>query len=115
MSRCHNLLILQRIRLTLENDRMDQLLHPPSFLTQYQQWWDKIDLSLVAEVEFAVLILRVCSYASEFLPSPSHTVDSIRGMSLADIRTTCEDISKDLAAICIGVDARGSLLRVQHL
>ena len=94
---------------------MDQLVHPPSFLAQYQQWWAQKSLSSVVDAEFAVLLLRICSYASQFLPSPSHTIDTIRGMFLADIRNTCDDIGDNLAVMCTSLDARGSLLRVQHL
>ncbi|MCJ1431697.1 hypothetical protein MMC27_001052 [Xylographa pallens] len=94
---------------------IDQLIHPPSFLAQYQEWWAKGTLLSVVDVEFAVLLLRICSYASQFLPSPSHTIDTIRGMLLADIRNTCDDIGDNLAAVCTSLDTRGSLLRVQHL
>ena len=69
----------------------------------------------MVDIEFAVLLLRICSYASQFLPSPSYTIDRIRGMILTDIRDACDDIANDLAAICTRLDARGSLFRVQHL
>ena len=69
----------------------------------------------MVDIEFAVLLLRICSYASQFLPSPSYTVDRIRGMILADIRTACDDAANDLAVICARIDSRGSLLRVQHI
>lgn len=62
-----------------------------------------------------MLFLRICAYASQFLPSPSYTIDRIRGMPLADIRDACHDIAEKLAAICERLHARGTLLRVQHL
>ncbi|CRG92720.1 Pyrimidine pathway regulatory protein 1 [Talaromyces islandicus] len=67
------------------------------------------------EVDFAVLILRICSYASQFLPSPGYTLDKIRGVLLADIRNTCDETADSLAAIGRALDSRGSLIRVQHL
>ncbi|KAF2806013.1 uncharacterized protein BDZ99DRAFT_395113 [Mytilinidion resinicola] len=94
---------------------MEQVVYAPWFLGQYQKWWTLGRLSGVLDVEFAVLFLRICSYASQFLPSPSYTIDRIRGMPLADIRDTCHDIAEKLAAICVRLDARGTLLRVQHL
>ncbi|KAF2799144.1 hypothetical protein K505DRAFT_346071 [Melanomma pulvis-pyrius CBS 109.77] len=95
---------------------MDQLVHPPWFLVHYQQWWTKIDrLHRVIDVDFAVLILRICSYASQFLPSPSYTLDKIRGVLLADVCSTCDEIADNLTAICSHLDDRGSLFRVQHL
>ncbi|KAL9004065.1 MAG: hypothetical protein Q9188_003100 [Gyalolechia gomerana] len=94
---------------------MDQLVHLPWFLAKYQQWWIIERMRLVAEVDIAVLILRVCSYASQFLPSPGYTLDKIRGVSLADIRKTCDETADSLAAIATAADGRGSLIRIQHL
>jgi hypothetical protein len=94
---------------------MDQLLHPATFIPQYQKWWTKGTPETVDDVEFAVLLLKMCSYASQFLPSPSYSIDSIRGMLLADIRSACNVIADNLATICRRLHPRGSLLRVQHL
>jgi hypothetical protein len=94
---------------------MEQVVYAPWFLGQYQKWWTLGRLSMVLDVEFAVLFLRLCAYASQFLPSPSYTIDRIRGMPLADIRDACHDIAEKLAAVCERLDARGTLLRVQHL
>ena len=96
--------------------RIDQLVYVPLLLEQYQQWWSLGRRpSSVVDVEFAVLLLRICSYASQFLPSPSYTIERIRGMFLSEIRSVCDDIADTLAGICTRLDARGSLLRVQHL
>lgn len=94
---------------------MDQLLYPPWFLEQYQKWWTIDRPSSVTDIEFPVLFLRVCWYASQFLPSPSYTIDSIRGVALVDIRRSCNDVADVLEPICTRLDTRGSLLRVQHL
>jgi hypothetical protein len=94
---------------------MEQVVYAPWFLGEYQKWWTLGQLSRVYDVEFAVLFLRICVYASQFLPSPSHTIDRIRGMLLNDIRDACHDIAGKLAAICERLEARGTLLRVQHL
>lgn len=72
-------------------------------------------MTLVVEVDFAVLIMRICSYALQFLPSPSYTLNKIRGAFLSDICSTCDDIADNLAAISSASDGRGSLIRVQHL
>ncbi|EER44914.1 conserved hypothetical protein [Histoplasma capsulatum H143] len=95
---------------------MKQVIHSPSFLADYQQWWAKWDNPMaVSDVEFATLIVRICCYATQFLPSPSHIVDQIYGRSLADIRGTCCDIGENLAKACEMLDGKGSLFRVQHL
>jgi hypothetical protein len=94
---------------------MEQLVHPPWFLSQYQQLWSFEKLSSVFHVEFMVLVMRICSYASQYLPSPSHPIDRIRGIFLVDIRTLCDEIAEKLAHICVQLNHNGSLLRVQHL
>lgn len=57
----------------------------------------------------------MCYYASVFLPSPSHTIDSVKGVSLVKIRMSCEEVIKALLPICRKLDPRGSLVRVQHI
>lgn len=57
----------------------------------------------------------MCCYASLFLPSPSHTIDSVKGVSLVEIRKSCEEFIKALSPICRQLDPRGSLVRVQHI
>ena len=94
---------------------MDHLVHTPWFLTRYQLWWAVERVTLVIEVDFAVLILRICSYALQFLPSPSYALNKIRGALLSDICNTCDEIAESLASISSAVDGRGSLIRVQHL
>ena len=94
---------------------MKQLVHAPSFLICYQQWWLKDRPLSIADVEFAVLILRICSYSAQFLPSPSHTVGRIDASSLPEIRNLCADVGNGLARACVTLDWKGSLVRVQHL
>lgn len=94
---------------------MKQLIHAPSFLFRYQQWWLKEKPLSVADIEFAVLILRICLYAAQFLPSPSHTVDSISSLTLREIRHVCTELGNSLAKACVALDWKGSLVRVQHL
>jgi hypothetical protein len=94
---------------------MEQVVYAQWFLGQYQNWWNLGRLTQVIDAEFAVLFLRICAYAAQFLPSPSVTIDSIRGVSLSDIRNACQDVAGKLSAICEKLDGRGNLVRVQHL
>lgn len=57
----------------------------------------------------------MCCYASLFLPSPSHTIDSVKGVSLVNIRRSCEEVIKALLPISRQLDPRGSLVRVQYI
>ncbi|EHA24756.1 hypothetical protein ASPNIDRAFT_182044, partial [Aspergillus niger ATCC 1015] len=94
---------------------MKQIIHPPSFLTQYQHWWTKEWPLPVDDIEFAALVLRIGAYSAQFLPSPTHTLDRIRGQSLSDIRDTCSHLGGELARACLSLNWKGSLVRVQHI
>ncbi|KAL4965285.1 fungal specific transcription factor domain-containing protein [Aspergillus stella-maris] len=94
---------------------MKQLVHVPSFLTHYQRWWaDQNNLS-PNSTEFAVLVLQISSYATQFLPSPSHPDGSIHGLPLSDIRRTSTELANRLSEACVILDWKGSLVRVQHI
>ncbi|KAL5583936.1 hypothetical protein FOVSG1_015287 [Fusarium oxysporum f. sp. vasinfectum] len=107
--------ILQEYAIKTLRDRMVQLVYPPWFLNKYYHWWTIQKLTVVEDVEFAVLLLRICLYATQFLPSPAYTADKIRGIPLSDIRRTCSKAADVLTDICAQADTRGSLLRVLHL
>ncbi|KAL1870691.1 hypothetical protein Daus18300_005011 [Diaporthe australafricana] len=95
---------------------MKQIVHRPSFVAQYQQWCSKAKpLSVVRDVEFTVLILRICAYSAQFLPSPSETIDRIGGLSLCSIRKLCSELGESLAETCLTLDWKGSVIRVQHV
>ncbi|OAT13321.1 hypothetical protein BDBG_08545 [Blastomyces gilchristii SLH14081] len=86
---------------------MKQVIHAPSFLAHYQRWWPKKENPMaVSDIEFATLIALIGSYATLFLPSPSHNVENICGRSLCDIRDTCSDIGEKLAKSCEGGTAQ---------
>ncbi|KAL4954298.1 hypothetical protein BDW69DRAFT_183667 [Aspergillus filifer] len=94
---------------------MKQLVHVPSFLTHYQRWWTDLNHLNTSNTEFAVLVLRICEYATQFLPSPSHPDDSIHRLPLSDIRGTCTKLADSLSEACLTLDWKGSLVRVQHI
>jgi hypothetical protein len=66
-------------------------------------------------VEFAVLILRICLYATQFLPSHAHSGESISGSTLPEIRNACTEVGNRLAKVCVALNWKGSLVRVQHM
>jgi hypothetical protein len=94
--------------------RIKQFIHASSFLDQYKEWWIKERPLSVSDVEFGVLVLRISSYAAEFLPSPSCTVDNINGITLTEIRDICSELGNSLARATLTLDWKGSLVRVQH-
>lgn len=93
--------------------RIEQIIHPPSFLSSYERWWSLTrPLSSVEDFEFAILILRICSYTCTFLPSRSQKIEEL---AVQHIKEVCDSKASQLVSICNRLDFRGSLLRVQHL
>lgn len=90
-------------------------MEPSSFKDAYRRWWTLDGLLTLHDVEFAIVLLRICSYTSLFLPSPTYNIDAVRGMKLADIRSTCTEIGDNLFSMAVEIDRQGSLFRVQHL
>ncbi|KAL8791272.1 MAG: hypothetical protein Q9213_000229 [Squamulea squamosa] len=80
-----------------------------------RQWWLKDRPLSIADIEFAVLILRICLYAAQLLPSSLHDIDKISALSLPENRNVCTEVGNSLAKACLVLDWKGSLVRVQHL
>lgn len=95
--------------------RMSQLVHAPWFLKKYQGWLHIRCATLVSELDFTILILRICSYTLQFLPSPICPIDRIHGILLSDLQTVCDETSTSLEVISAAADGRASLLRVQQI
>ncbi|KAF1955970.1 trascription factor [Byssothecium circinans] len=85
------------------------------FFKDYERWWKTDTITRVADVEFAVLMLRICAYSSHFLLSQKYTVDTIKGRPLSDIRSNCGRLAERLEGICNAAMLRGSLMRVQYM
>jgi hypothetical protein len=93
---------------------MKQIVDARQFLLQYEVWWEKKRPLSAPDVEFAVLILRICSYTAHFASSTLHTVDHKTVLPLPEIRAACSEIANSLVKACIVMDWKGSLVRVQH-
>lgn len=66
-----------------------ELVYSTTFLDRYNEWWSHPCQS-VDDLEFAVLLLRLCSYSAQFLPSQNYTADTILGEPLRTIREQCD-------------------------
>ena len=76
-----------------------EMVHPPKFLTRYETWWKGFPGSCTDDFEFAILILRLCAYSAQFLPSRTYTADTVDGIALNTIREHCHSLANDLLAI----------------
>lgn len=66
-----------------------EMIYPTTFLERYNQWWSQPCRTL-EDLEFAALLLRLCSYSAQFLPSKTYTAATIVGMTLSAIREQCD-------------------------
>lgn len=91
-----------------------EMIHPTTFLIRYESWWNKVADVCVADVEFGVLVLRICAYSAQFLPSRAYTADTICGTPLSKVRDDCQKLAMELSNICEPIGPR-SLTSVQQL
>ena len=66
-----------------------EMVYSTTFLDRYNEWWSHSCQS-VDDLEFAALLVRLCSYSAQFLPSRNYTADTILGNSLYTIRKQCD-------------------------
>lgn len=91
-----------------------EMVDPTTFLEKYNDWWSHT-CRTVEDVEFAALLLQLCSYAAQFLPSQNYTADTILGNSLTDLRKDCDNTANALASSSYVRDASASLPRIHQL
>ncbi|KAL9583276.1 MAG: hypothetical protein Q9212_002799 [Teloschistes hypoglaucus] len=91
-----------------------EMVDPTTFLEKYNDWWSH-PCRTVEDVEFAALLLRLCSYAAQFLPSQNYTADTILGNSLTDLRKDCDNTANALASSSYVRDSSTSIPRIHQL
>ncbi|KAL8750034.1 MAG: hypothetical protein Q9199_007323, partial [Rusavskia elegans] len=91
-----------------------EMVDPTTFLGRYDDWWSH-PCRNVQDVEFAALLLRLCSYTAQFLPSQSYTADTILGVSLSTIRQDCDATANALASTQFLKSSSGSIVQIHQL
>lgn len=92
-----------------------ETMHSSTFLTRYESWWTMLAVNQIEEVEFCVLLLRICAYSAQFLPSRAYTADTICGVSITSIREHCCRVANTLSRVFEFIGGPRSLTSVQHL
>lgn len=88
------------------------MTHPSSFLTRYEQWRGSFPGLSVGNLDFCILILTICAYSAQCLPSRSFPATKIRGVPHNTIREHCYELATRSSAFLPG---KRSLTCVQHL
>lgn len=91
-----------------------EMVDPTTFLERYDDWWSH-PCRNVQDVEFAALLLRLCSYTAQFLPSQNYTADTILGASLSNIRQECDATANALASTQFVQSSSRSIVRIHQL
>lgn len=92
-----------------------EIIYSTSFLTQYEAWWEMLSSARMEDLEFGVLLLRICAYSAQFLPSRGYTADTICGVSISMIREHCHNLSDSLTRLCESVGGMRSFTSIQAL
>ena len=75
-----------------------EMVYPTTFTQRYNEWWAGPCRS-VEDIQFAALLLRLCSYTAQFLPSQNYTADTILGNSLSALREQCNATAISLTCV----------------
>lgn len=89
-----------------------EMIYPTTFLERYNRWWSQPCRTL-EDLEFAALLLRLCSYSAQFLPSKTYTAATIFGLSLSAIREQC-DIAATMLIRSPSFKGPSSILRIHQ-
>ncbi|KAF2233368.1 hypothetical protein EV356DRAFT_207909 [Viridothelium virens] len=92
-----------------------EMIHPTLFLNRYEQWWRSFPGSNKESLEFGILILRICAYSAQFIPSKTHTTDELLGIPVDIIRTHCNRLATRLYRVCGELEGPQSLSCVHQL
>lgn len=91
-----------------------EMIYPATFIERYNEWWSGTCQS-VEYLEFAALLLRLCSYSAQFLPSQNYTADTILGKSLSTIREQCDALAISLSKLSVMEEGPSSITRIHEL
>lgn len=87
-------------------------IYPQTFLEIYNSWWSQPNYYGEEDIQFGVLILRICVNSLEFLPHPKWPTHSVLDIEPDALESRCNAVACKLD----GYQPRTpSLLRVQQL
>ena len=89
------------------------MICPITFTERYNEWWTRSCQS-GGDIQFATLLLRLCSYTAQFLPSQNYTADTILGNSLAALREQCNATAIALTRVPMVKGALPSITRIHE-
>ena len=89
-------------------------IHAPTFLSKYQHWWTLPTYNIDTDVQFAILILRLCINSIQYLPhptGPAHaSLQTFEGLD--DLERSCTEAATKLSEL---KRSRPNIGRIQHL
>ena len=91
-----------------------EMVDATTFTEHYDEWWAGT-CRTIDDLEFAALLLRLCCYTAQFLPSQNYTADTIIGNSLTTIREQCNATATSLTRTSIMKEGSPSMTRIHEL
>jgi hypothetical protein len=89
-----------------------EIIHPPSFLERYDTWWSKTEYINYDDIQFGILILRICCNSILFLPHAKYPTNNLIDIPLDLLAQRCHDAADRLDHFH---PWKSSYLRVQQL
>lgn len=89
-----------------EANWIHELLFPAALLKSFEAWLHSASFPCIHDVEFGLLVVRICAYATQMLPSSTYTADTVCGVSITALRHQLCEQGDELARSC---DAAGGV------
>ncbi|KAK2802357.1 hypothetical protein FQN51_004651 [Onygenales sp. PD_10] len=89
-----------------------EMIYPPTFMEKYTSWWLQTVYQESEDVQFGILILRLCLCSIQLLPHPNYPHEGTFQCSLRELQSQCEIAVNGLDSLR---PRSTSLTRIQHM
>lgn len=96
-----------------EANWIDEMVYPTTFIQRYDKWWSS-PYQTVDDLQFAALLLRICAYSAQFLPSQRYLADTILGSPISSIREQCHVTALSLTGSLVLRAGAPSITRIHE-
>ncbi|PGH11770.1 hypothetical protein AJ79_04671 [Helicocarpus griseus UAMH5409] len=86
--------------------------YPPTFMERYTSWWLQTTYQESDDIQFGILILRLCLCSIQLLPHPNYPHEGTLQCSLKELEMQCQNAANALDSFR---PRHTSLTRIQHL
>ncbi|KAL2373804.1 hypothetical protein RJZ57_001740 [Blastomyces gilchristii] len=89
-----------------------EMIYPPTFMERYTSWWLQQAYQESEDIQFGILVLRLCLCSIQLLPHPNYPHERAIQCSLNELETRCQNAASILDSFR---PRYSSLTTIQHM